>query len=141
MQVIGFNFTKISAEKAQTSKNLKINSNIEFINLEKEKIDLLKDSEAVKVYFKHSLTYETDEEKKETPKAGELLFEGTMLLSVTKQEAKDIFKNWKKKQIHPSLRMPLFNLILKRCAPKAMQLQEEIGLPSHIPIPRLTQKQ
>jgi len=40
----------------------------------------------------------------------------------------------------PSFQVPLYNLILKKCTPKAVHLQDEIGLPSHVPMPRLTPK-
>ena len=48
MQVIGFNFTKISAEREDKLERYSLNTNIEFTNLEKEEVELLKDSNAIK---------------------------------------------------------------------------------------------
>lgn len=140
MQIIGFNFTKISAEKIEEMQKPNISTNIEFINIEKEKIDFLKDSEAFKVSFKYGLDYENREEKK-ILKNGEIKFEGRIILSTNKEESKKILKSWKKKEIPNEIKVPLFNLILKKCTPKAVYLQDEINLPSHVPMPRISPKQ
>ncbi|MCH7567832.1 MAG: hypothetical protein IIA87_00250 [Nanoarchaeota archaeon] len=135
MQVIGFNFTKISAERVLDFKKSKVDIDIQFTNIEKEKIDLLKDSEALKVTFKHILNYNAEDEK--DPKQGEIAFEGHLVLTVTKDESKEIMKTWKKKTLPNNITLLISNLILKRCASRAFQLQDELGLPSHIRVPRL----
>ena len=139
MQVIGFSFKKISAEKFQPFKKANVGNNIDFVNIEKEHIDVLKEAEAAKISFTYSLIYE-DPEKKEN-KLAELTFQGTIVLSITKEESKEISKAWKKKQLPPPVRIALFNVILRKCTPKAIYLQDEIALPPHIPMPRLTLKQ
>lgn len=135
MRVVGFNLTKIAAEKTAESINEKPTTGIEFVDLVKEKTDLLKDGELIKVTFTHSINY--GEEKK---KEGNVFFEGNISLSVTKDESKDIMKNWKKKKLSPSLNLSLFNLILRRCTPKAIFLEDEVGLPIHTPMPKLQPK-
>ncbi len=139
MQVIGFNFTKIAAEKFPTFKSGKsINNNIEFLSLDKEKIEILKDLEAVRISFKYSLTYKDSTESKE--KDGEVFFEGFIVLSLTKDESKDLLKVWKKKELPAGIRIPLFNLLIRKCAARALSLQEELNLPPHLSIPQLTPK-
>jgi len=136
MQVIGFNISKVLAEKSPSFKPASvINTDIEFINIEKEKIEVLKNIEPIKVFFKYTVSYfDSKEEKK---KEGEVIFEGNVILSAEDQEAKDIEKAWKKKELPDSTKIPLFNFILKKCSPKALHLEDEIDLPSHIPYPRL----
>ena len=56
MQIIGFNLTKVLAERSPDFTRSAINTNIEFSNVEKEKVDLLKDAEAIKISFKFSRT-------------------------------------------------------------------------------------
>ncbi|MEK6854726.1 MAG: hypothetical protein AABX73_00720 [Nanoarchaeota archaeon] len=140
MQTIGFNITKIHAERTENPNRASINNNIEFTNIEKEKIDILKDLEAIKIAFKYSLTY-TNPEKKEAQnpeeKLAEVFFEGFLILSLDKEKAKEFHKAWKKKQIPKTEVIPLYNTILKRCTIKAATLQEELGLPSHLKIPQL----
>jgi len=138
MQVIGFNFTKISAERTPEFKPSSMSTNIEFTNVEKEKMDILKETEALKVSFKYILAY--GEEKKKGPLPAEITFEGFIVLSADKEKSKELQKAWKKKTLPNGTKIPLFNLILKKCAAKALQLQEDVNLPSHIPIPKIKPK-
>jgi hypothetical protein len=133
MQLIGFNLKKIKAEKSPNYKRSSINTNIEFTDVIKEKVDLLKEATAIKISFIFSVVY-SDAEDKETV-LGEISFEGEIVFSADKEETKDITKAWKKKTIPENLKIPLFNFILKRCSTKALTLEEHLNLPSHIPFP------
>lgn len=137
MQLIGFNFTKVSAFKSQNfpEKN-KISTNIEFLNIEKENIPMLKEQEAIKISFQFLVTY-TEPESKNESKRAEVLFEGTMIVSGSSEEIKNTLKNWKKKEIPSAFKIPLFNTILKRCSIKALDLEEQLNLPPHIPFPQV----
>lgn len=137
MQVIGFNFTKLSAERFPNYKSGKVvTNNIEFTNLEKEKVELLKDKEVVKLSFRYSLTYKNDD--KTSDKDGEIIFEGHVMLSLENEDGKELLKSWKKKELPPSFRIPIFNLLIRKCAAKALAYEEELNLPAHIAIPQLT---
>src|SRR3989344_664918 len=139
MQVIGFNFTKIHAERRPNFKNASRNYNIEFTDLQKEKVDLLKDAEAINLSFSYALIYgEQDKENKSKDKQGEISFEGTIKISATKDESKQFQKAWKKKQIPPQAALPIHNFIFKRCSIKSVALHEELGLHDpHLKIPQL----
>jgi len=140
MQVVGFNFTKVSSEKSiNFQRGITISTNIEFTDMEKEKSPILKESDIIKLLFKYSVIY-GDKEKKEE-KQGEILFEGLVLLSTEKEETKSFTKSWKKKGIPKGSTVPLYNFILKKCSVKALQMEEEIGLPSHLPLPQVKPKQ
>lgn len=140
MQIIGFNLTKIAVEKAPDFKRTAINTSIEFTNIEKEKIDLLKDREALKITFKFSILHgEGDQNNppKEEEVLGKANFEGIIMLATEKDEAKQIQKSWKKKQVSAQFQVPLYNFILRKCSPKAIALSDDIGLPFHMPIPQI----
>ena len=134
MQLIGFNFTKIGAEKKEVlGDKPTINTNIEFTDVAKDAVDLLKDLEAVRVSFKFSIAYNANG-KKDT--LGSILFEGNIVLSAPPEKVKEIVKAWKKKEFAPDFKIPLFNLILRRCSAKALDLEEQTGLPPHLPLPQ-----
>ncbi len=133
MQVIGFNLKKILAERSVNFERGPINTNIEFTNIDKEKVELLKDAEALKISFIFSVIY-SDQEKKEL-KHGEISFDGDIIMSADKEEAKELTKSWKKKQIPEDTRIPLINYILRKCSTKALLLEDDINLPIHIPFP------
>src|SRR3989344_4877250 len=122
MQILGSNFTKISAER-------------------KEDFNFLKDAESLKVLFKFSLIHanqDKDNKIDEKEIQGQTTFEGSLILSVSKEENKLIQKSWKNKQMPPSLQIPLYNFILKKCTVKSVFLQDEVGLPNHLlKIPQL----
>ncbi|MDP3881539.1 MAG: hypothetical protein Q8Q31_01535 [Nanoarchaeota archaeon] len=137
MQVIGFNFTKLSAEKLPNFKTGKsVTNNIEFTDLEKQKIDLVKDTEVVKLSFRYSLAYKSED--KASDKEAEIIFEGFLMLSLKEEEAKNLLKSWKKKELPPNFRVSIFNLLIRKCAAKALSYEEELDLPTHISIPQLT---
>ena len=58
-------------------------------------------------------------------------------MSASKEDSKTLTKSWKKNEIPDGTKIPLFNVILKKCTTKALQLEEELLLPSHIPMPQL----
>jgi hypothetical protein len=136
MRIIGFNLSKLSAERLSAKVSKKPATSIEFVDLKKENVDLLKDSEIIKIFFKYSVLYGEQEKERD----GSVAIEGDVMISVAKEESKEITKSWKKKKLPGALNINLFNLILRRCTPKAIFFEDEIGLPIHTPMPRLQQK-
>jgi hypothetical protein len=137
MQVIGFGFEKIQAERKNLTKqgnqNININSNINIKNISQEQIDVVKDKPVIKFDFEFLVDYK--------PNFAELLFKGYVIMIVEKDDAKDILKKWKSKKVSDEIRLPLFNLILTKCNLRALQLEEELNLPTHIPLPRIKPQQ
>ena len=131
MRVIGFNYTKLHAERQPTQEQTKkITTNIEFIDVEKDAIDVIKEGEVIKVSFKYGVLYE--------PKNAEIGCEGAVLLLINKEMSKETIKLWKKKKIEDKLKLPLLNLILNKCTLKAFQLEEDLGLPTHLKLPSVS---
>ena len=106
-----------------------------FTNVEREKVELLRDTEAIKTSFKFAIFFKDPEKKLESQ--NEVSFEGSILLALEKEEAKEFLKAWKKKEVPKDKVLPLYNFILKKCSVRALQLEEELGLPSHIPFPQI----
>ncbi len=133
MRIIGFAFEKISAsrEKKIDSK-LKISANIDIKDISKESIENLNE-EVLKFQFKFTVKYE--------PKTADLELAGYLLISVDKTTSKEILKKWKSKKIADQVRLPIFNFILTKCNIKALNLEENLNLPSHVPMPRITAQQ
>ncbi len=133
MRIIGFAFEKISASKEKTIDNkLKISSNIIIKDISKETIENLNE-EVLKFYFEFTIKYE--------PKTANVDISGYVLLSVDKTASKEILKKWKSKKISDEVRIPLFNFILTKSNIKALSLEEDLNLPPHVPMPRLSNQQ
>lgn len=133
MQIIGFNFKKISAVRAESI--VRPNINITFTEVEKEKVEVLKE-DALKVSFKFVIAYHEEKEENKADKS-EVVFEGNLLIKVPENEIKKILNDWKKKKLSDEISAPIFNYILRKCSTKAMLLEEDINLPFHIIVPQV----
>ncbi len=130
MKVVGFNFTKIHAERTDTVVSTKkITNHIEFTDIQKKAVDVMKEGKIANFNFHYEVTYE--------PKQASVILNGILLVSLDSEKLKDILKNWKKKQIDEDVRVPLLNVILRKCTLKSFQLEEELNLTPHIPLPRI----
>jgi hypothetical protein len=130
MRIIGFTFTKISIEKKEAKfEKVKINQNIDIKEIIREK-NPVSNTDTLKVKFNFNIIYSEDYAKLE--------FEGNVILLPEKKEMDEFLKSWKNKKIPDNSRIPLFNFIMHKCNVKALSLEDEFGLPVHIPFPKLT---
>ena len=134
MKLMGFNFRKISAEKKKDSfENLNLKTNLDIKNITSVKQGIFKmKEELVGVEFSFNIVYE--------PEIAELAFEGNILLSLDSKLARDVLKQWKDKKIPDEFRIALFNIILRKSSVKALMLEDELALPYHFPMPRVSEK-
>ncbi|MDP2926100.1 MAG: hypothetical protein Q8N99_07020 [Nanoarchaeota archaeon] len=129
MKIIGFNLSKVLAEKKEKApERVQINQNIDIKNIVKEKIPISQ-NEILVLSFSFTISYSGDYAKIE--------FVGNILLMPEKDELKNFLKSWKDKKIPDEARPPLFNFIMNKCNIKALTLADDLGLPSHIPMPRI----
>ncbi len=132
MQIIGFNLTKISVEKKEkTKRKIQVKQNINIDEIIKDKINI-SENEVLKLDFTFNIDYNPDFAKVE--------LKGQTILLPEEDELKEIIKSWKKKEISEKFRIPLFNFIMSKCNIKALNLEDEMALPLHIPMPKLTPK-
>ena len=131
MRLIGFNFTKISIEKPNSSlpaDNLKVNTEIDVSEIKKIDLNVVEiKGEAIESKFSYKVKYE--------PEFANVDLEGRIIFSADLKMAKEILKEWKNKKMPEEFRLFLFNIILKKSTLKALQLEEELGLPLHLPMP------
>ena len=136
MRVIGFNFKKISIEKNKEIDNqINIDTDIQIKNIQLRNADLFKDQDLLNIDYEFKIIY--------MPDFAELLFTGNVAMLIEKTEKdflKKILKSWKSKKVEEELRLPLMNIIFARCNLKAMELEEAVNLPFHIPTPKFTAK-
>lgn len=134
MRIIAFNYTKIHGERfPKAPKTEKISSDLEFTNVEKDEIALMKEADILKVHFSYALKYD--------PKVAEILINGMVLLSMSSDDVKEAIKLWKKKQLPEKVKLGLVNVILNRCSLKALNMEEELSLPTHIKLVRINAQQ
>jgi hypothetical protein len=129
MQVIGFNFNKISATKTDNPKGkMNIKMGITFEKLTKEAVKSV-NQDVIKADFDFSVDY---------VKIANLGFKGSVYFTATPDKIKEIIKHWdKNKQLTEELKVPLMNFVLNKCNVKSLQLEEEFNLPPHIKLPKI----
>lgn len=129
-KILAFNFTKISAERESKIDNVKnINVNIKFKDIGKEKLDFMKESDALKISFEFTIEYE--------PKKAFITFEGIIIMGATPELLKKTLEDWKNNKINEEMKKPIYSLIFNKCTLKALNLEEQLNLPTHIKIPQL----
>jgi hypothetical protein len=131
MKILGFNFTKLQAEKVSNKiEGVKINTNIDLTKIETVNPGEIKvKEELLGVSFKFDISYDPDFAK--------VSLEGSIVLAIDSRTHKEVLKQWKDKQIPESFRLDLFNIIMKKSTLKALQLEEELNIPLHMPMPTL----
>jgi hypothetical protein len=123
-----FRFLKQSVERTEDFKGeLKITPNINVKSIEKFKSDSSK-QEALKVDFKFEVDYNG---------LGSVLLEGRMILVTDSKTVKEAVDSWKDKKLDSDINLIILNIIMQKSSVKALQLEEEIGLPFHVQLPRL----
>lgn len=141
MQIIGFNFSKINGSKEDDfPQGTSSNMNVEFLDITKADESFVNNKDTISIKFQYILDY-NKEEKKKTHTYANITLEGTVILSTEKEESKEILNEWKKKKIPNQFKIFIFNFILRKCSIKAILLQDELNLPSHIPIPQIRPNQ
>lgn len=126
MKLIGFNYTKINAERPQVSKKFeKVAQNLTILDITKEELDLMKDSNVLQVTFSHTINYE--------PGFALIALEGIVLLQADQETIKNAVKEWKKdKKMTDDIKLALYKIILNRCALKSLNLEEALNIPHHM---------
>lgn len=132
MPVAGFSFNKINLEKTKSpSGQVNIKNNISITNVEKDTFPFGKaKDDAVKFTFAFKSDYE--------PGVANMDFEGTVLYMSDTKEAKSILDEWtKSKKIKPEISVQILNTALTKCNIIAINMSQELGLPSPIPLPKI----
>ena len=132
MTIVGFNFTKIGAEKKDTAKGkINISNNVAIDKVEEKNISLANDKQKVLAFtFNFTSKYEPD--------IGLINFVGDILLMEEAKRAKEILDGWKKdKKLPKEIMTPVLNTVLSKCNIQALILSEQINLPPPIPLPKL----
>jgi hypothetical protein len=134
MKIIGFSINKLSIERKNPPKGeLNVQNKLDIENISSEDLSISKDP-GLKFDFCYEISYE--------PSIAKLEIKGSVITIDNKNESSEILKEWKDKKIfnHPS-KIDILNFILNKSNLKAFQLEDEIGLPLHLPMPKIESKE
>jgi hypothetical protein len=130
MRLVSFNFTKINSEKIKSDlEGMKVNSSINIGSIEEPK-DAPKSKEAfLLIKWNYLIDYE--------PNIANFDFAGSLIVSEESKKVKKILKDWEDKKLEPEVNMSILNVIMKKVSIKALQMEDDYGLPSHFKFPSL----
>jgi len=129
MKIIGFNISKILIERENPIKGkLEIKSGLDIADIKKEEVPI-SEKPGLKFDFSYKVDY--------NPNIAKLEIKGSLITLDDDNESKEILEAWKKKKYEHKSKVPIFNFIMSKCNIKAIQLEDEMGLPIHIPLPKL----
>jgi len=125
--IIGYNFTKIEAErKKDISGKVDISSTVKITSVEEKEIEVLNKQKVLEIGFEFIVEYKKDFGK--VHMIGFLLYDG--------RDAKDAVKMWKRdKKVPESIDLEVKNFLFKKCLTLAIILADEIRFPSPLPFP------
>jgi hypothetical protein len=126
IKLAGVNFYKVSAEKNPEFKDkITIKPSINIANIEEYKPSK---NDVCKVDFNFGINYGD---------LGKVALTGAVFLSMDGKTLKEILKSWKDKKLDNDTNVLILNVIMQKASLKALQLEEELGLPPHVALPRL----
>ena len=134
--IVGFNFTKISAERNEGVKGkININNNVSIKNVEEKSLALANEKQkGIKFTFEFSSKYE--------PKLGDITIWGDVLYMADEKKSKEIMDGWKKdKKVPKDTMTSILNTVLSKCNVQALIISRDINLPPQIPLPKVEGQQ
>jgi len=133
MPIVGFNLTNIQAQKLNPIEakgtDIKINSKIGITNIKEEKLPTGKSkSDGLRFDFEFKLEYQ--------PEIANIIIEGFIYYMDDLKILKEITEKWsKEKNVPLDIKTQILNTVILRASIKALQLEQEINLPPHLPFP------
>ena len=135
MGIIGFAFTKISAEKIGGAKGkISVTHNINVKDFQEHSLNLGTDKDkAFKVDFEFVVVYE--------PKIGNITLHSEIVAIDDKKKVEAALKKWSKdSKLEGDLMAPIFEFGLKKARMKALFMAEDIALPPPFKLPDISVK-
>jgi hypothetical protein len=135
MKLIGFNLTKMNLEKKSDNfKGMKINSGIDILEIKEVNSPIFNSQDKILlIRFNQYVNYDQD--------IANLSFYGNLIISTGQGQVKEILNKWEDKKLPEDFKLIIFNLIFKKITLKALQMEEELNLPPHIPFPSFKQSE
>ena len=133
MTIVGFNFTKINAERKEAviKGKIDIKNNVAITSVQESDLSIGSSSQKVaKFTFDFNAAYE--------PKIGSIKFTGDILYLADAAKINELLKSWQKdKKIDKELMAGLINTILNKCNIQALIMSQQVNLPPPIPLPKV----
>lgn len=132
MNILNLAFNTINASKRIMPKGkISISNNIKLESMEDANIGVDKANTTLRIHFSFKSDY--------NPDFANIELRGHIIVLEEKEAAKKILSQWKKdKKIGKDFSATVINHVMNRCAIEVILMARELGLPSPIPLPKIT---
>jgi len=135
MAVIGFNLKKILVErKSLVRGDVKVSTKTKITDVKEESRKIAAGKDSLSFDFEFSIKYFGVGDHKGD--LADVVFQGSVLCLIDPKDTKKIMEGWKKQEVPMDLKLSILNTILSKCTVRALDLEEELGLPPHTPLPK-----
>ena len=134
MTLVGFHYTKISAEKKKAiTGKVNASNNLVLDKVQEAKLSGSASQKGIEFTFKFMVVFE--------PGIGTVELQGKVVYMGTPAKVKESLDKWTKdKNLSPEILEEVYNSLLHRCNIEALLLSKEMQMPSHLPMPKVKQK-
>ena len=127
MKFIGFNFSKILIERLnEKAIGEKISTSLDISSIEKIPNTLNLNEAILNIKFSYSIKY--------NPEVAKIELKGNVLFTDILESVDKVVKGWENKEMDNNFKVSLFNIILKKANIRALQLEDDLSLPPHMPL-------
>jgi len=136
MKLARFRLKKMLAERTGDDlEGIKVNTNIDIQDIKELKSGGFAGKECLlEIKFTYTLSYDPDFAKIELG--------GLLIIGIEGKESKDVMKEWgSNKNMLDDFKVDLLNLIIRKCSVRALELEDDLGVPYHMQFPSLKKPQ
>jgi hypothetical protein len=132
MSIIGFYFSKMTAEKKKTpAGKISVNNNVILTSVKEAKINLGKQKQSG-IEFKFNYTSKYD------PEIASVVLEGVVVFTGKEEQVKLALTGWEKdKKLPPDVLTEVYNYLLEKCTVETLVIGRDMQLPPHVPLPKM----
>jgi len=129
MTIIATNFLSIEAKREAKLGKVTIKNNLSIADVVKMNMNFGNvKQEGLRFVYKYESTY--------APKVGSIKIEGDVLYVEAPEKCKELLEQWKTKKLDQKVMAEIMTTALRKCSIKALNLSQDLNLPSPIKIPR-----
>jgi hypothetical protein len=132
MAIIGFYFSRITAEKKKTpAGKISVNNNVILTSVKEAKINLGKQKQnGIEFKFNYTSTYD--------PEIATIILEGVVVITGKEDKVKEALVSWEKdKKLPPEILSEVYNYLLEKCTVETLIIGRDMQLPPHVPLPKM----
>ncbi len=133
MAVVGFNYTKLLAERKKGPEGegkVNISNNVSLTDVERQDLSFQEGQEALQIKFRYVSSYK--------PEVADIKIEGKLVYVDEDSKVDELLDKWEEdRQLPKDVSREVINYILNKCNVQTIVMSRDINIPSPIPLPKV----